>query len=179
MEERELQIIASYFRDSIIKILDTPRPVTTYNGQRKTVGGKVIGDKKPIASGQLIRDLKVYWDEGFYEGRPNLVVELPDYYYFVERGRKPGKYPPLDKIRNWSLTKVGIPRFRDKRGRFITNDARTFLMARSIAKYGYGGIPFLDLALENALPKITDDLGGAAATYFQQAINENRLLIGL
>ena len=179
MEEKELFTIASYLKESIVSTLETPRRVSTYAGQQKTVGGRPIPDQNAIASGNIIKELNVYWEEGFFEGRPELVVELPDYYFFIEQGRKPGKYPPLDKIRAWSLSKVGIPRYRDKRGRFISNERRTFLMARSIAKYGYGAYPFLDKAIEKALPKITDDLGDAAATYFQTAINENRLLVGL
>jgi len=179
MEEQELAEIASYFKKEIIEALLAPRPVTSYSGQIKTIGGNPIPEQNKIASGEIINELNVYWAEGFFEGVPELVVEMPLYYYFIEQGRKPGRYPPLDKIRKWSLTKANIPRFRDKRGRFISNDRRTFLMARSIARYGTGPYPFLDVALENALPKIVDNLGDAAATYLQTAINENRLLVGL
>jgi hypothetical protein len=53
-------------------------------------------------------------------------------YYFSE-GRKAGKFPPLLAIKQWGKN---IDPFRDKKGRFITFDARAFLIGRKIAKKG-------------------------------------------
>ena len=45
-------------------------------------------------------------------------------------------------------------RFRDKKGRFIDNESRTFLVARSIKEYGYAGINFI----ENAAKETAKDV---------------------
>jgi len=179
MEEKLLAEIASLVKKAIVAQLNIPRPVLTYAGQQKTVGGAIVPPSPPVGSGNLIKNTRVYWQEGFETGKPELVVEMPDYYYFIENGRRPGKYPPLAKIRQWAQVKKGVQRYRDKKGRFIKNETRVFLMARSIAKYGYHGTPFIDGAIQSVLPKITDDLGGAAAAFLQKTLNESRLIVGL
>lgn len=55
-------------------------------------------------------------------------------YYFSE-GRRPGKFPPLAEIKSWAKLHDLDP-FRDKKGRFITFDARAFLIGRKIAQKG-------------------------------------------
>lgn len=179
MEEKLLAEIAALVKKAIIAQLNIPRPVLTYAGQQKTVGGNPVPQSPPKASGNLIANTNVYWKEGFEQGKPELIVEMPDYYFFVENGRRPGKYPPLAKIRQWAQVKKGISRYRDKKGRFIKNETRAFLIARSIGKYGYRGTPFIDGAIQSVLPKITDDLGGAAAAFLQKTLNESRILVGL
>ena len=177
MEEKILGDIAKMLKDSIVKQLETPRPVLGYNGEQKTVGGRPVPNSKPSASGNLIKNTKVYWQEGFFEGTPELVVEMPSYYFFVEQGRKPGRFPPLRVIDRWAVQKRGLRSIRDEKGRFIPRKTQVFLIARSIARYGFKGTPFLDNAVDAVLPKIIDDLGEAAAQYLQEAINQNRILV--
>jgi hypothetical protein len=178
MEEAILAEIAAMLKKSLVVQLNTPRPVRTYNGLQKTVNGKPVPNSPPRASGNLIKNLNVYWVDSEFEAQPELIVELPDYYYFVEQGRKPGRFPPLNMIRNWARVKKEIPQFRDKKGRFISNESRAFLIGRSIATYGFGATPFIDNAVNAVLPQIIDKLGDAAAEYFQNAINENRIIVG-
>jgi len=179
MEEEVLNQIASIFKNSIIESYSTPRPILSYSHQQKTVGGRPVKDNNAIASGNLINNLNVYWEVDFnLTQSPILVVELPEYYYYLENGRKPGSYPPLNKISAWVRTKKGAY-FRDKKGRFISNKTKTFLVGYSIAKYGFAGHPFFERATELALPTIIEDLGGAAAEFFQEAINKGQLLKGL
>jgi len=54
-------------------------------------------------------------------------------------------------ILKWIRTK-GI-KGRDKKGRFITNDQLSFIMARSIAQKGIVGVPYFDLGIERALKR--------------------------
>lgn len=178
MEEQMLGQIAALLKKSLIQQLSIPRPVRTYSGLQKTVNGKPVPASPPVASGNLAKNINVYWTEGFFEGQPELIVEMPDYYYFVEQGRRPGRYPPLNVIRNWARVKKGVPQFRDKKGRFISNESRAFLIARSIATYGFAGTPFIDNAVNSVLPKITNDLGDAAAAFLQKTINQNRIIVG-
>jgi hypothetical protein len=178
MEEAILAEIAAMLKKSLVTQLQIPRPVRTYAGQQKTVDGRPVPASPPVASGNLLRNINVYWVDSDFEANPELIVEMPDYYYFVEQGRRPGRYPPLNVIRNWARVKKSVPQFRDKKGRFISNESRAFLIARSIATYGFGGTPFIDSAIAAVLPKITDKLGDAAAAFFQNAINENRIIVG-
>jgi hypothetical protein len=79
---------------------------------------------------------------------------------FVESGRKPGKFPPPPAIAAWAKIK-GIPKFRDKKGRYISNDARTFLLSRAIAKKGIRPFPFFTDAIEQATQQLYNNLEDA------------------
>lgn len=79
---------------------------------------------------------------------------------FVESGRRPGRFPPPAPIAAWAKIK-GIPQFRDKKGRYISNDSRTFLLSRAIAKKGIRPFPFFTDALEQATQQLYNDLEDA------------------
>jgi hypothetical protein len=177
MEEQILLDIASLLKESIITQLRKPRPVRGYYGQQKTVNGTPVPPSPPSASGNLIRNTKVYWQENFDGLEPELIVEMPDYYFFIEQGRRPGRYPPLRVIDRWAVQKRGLKSIRDEKGRFIPRKTQVFLMARSIAKYGFAGTPFLENAVQAVLPTIVEKMGDAVAEYFQNAINENRIIV--
>jgi hypothetical protein len=178
MEEQILAEIAAMLKKSLVTQLQIPRPVRTYAGQQKTVNGRPVPPSPPVASGNLLRNINVYWVDSDFESNPELIVEMPDYYYFVEQGRRPGRYPPLNVIRNWARVKKSVPQFRDKKGRFISNESRAFLIARSIATYGFGATPFIDNAVNSVLPQITEKLGEAAAAFLENTINNNRIIVG-
>ena len=178
MEEQILAEIAAMLKKSLVTQLQIPRPVRTYAGQQKTVDGRPVPASPPVASGNLLRNINVYWVDSDFESNPELIVEMPDYYYFVEQGRRPGRYPPLNVIRNWARVKKSVPQFRDKKGRFISNESRAFLIARSIATYGFGATPFIDNAVNSVLPQITEKLGEAAAAFLENTINNNRIIVG-
>lgn len=73
-----------------------------------------------------------------------------DYGEYVESGRRKGaKMPPPSKLLNWIKVKP-IPRFRDKKGRFISYESQAFLIARSIGKKGIKPFPFMTSAVEQA-----------------------------
>lgn len=73
---------------------------------------------------------------------------------FVESGRKPNsKFPPPPAIEQWAKIK-GIPQFRDKRGRYISNESRTFLLSRAIAKNGIRPFPFYTDAVEESIAQL-------------------------
>ena len=53
----------------------------------------------------------------------NIVIESEDYLTYVDQGRKPGKYPPIQAIANWCRVK-GIPQ------------SAAFPIAKNIFKFG-------------------------------------------
>lgn len=67
-----------------------------------------------------------------------VTIHLEDYWYYVENGRGPGKFPPIDKILEWIRVKPVIP-YSDNRGRLPTEEQLAFLIARKIANEGTDG----------------------------------------
>ena len=84
------------------------------------------------ASGQLGNSLRaiVSVNEGVYV----LELALSSYWKYVENGRQPGKFPPLDVIKQWIQIKPVIPNIRN--GKLPTLDQLSFLISRSIARNG-------------------------------------------
>lgn len=64
-----------------------------------------------------------------------VTIHLEDYWYYVENGRGPGRFPPIDKILEWIRVKPVIP-YSDSRGRLPTEEQLAFLIARKIANEG-------------------------------------------
>lgn len=69
-------------------------------------------------------------EDGIYD----LYLSLQDYWKYVENGRQPGKFPPMDVIKQWIQIKPVIPDSRT--GKLPTIDQLTFLISRSIAING-------------------------------------------
>jgi hypothetical protein len=96
-----------------------------------------------------------------------------DFYYidygdYVESGRRKGaRMPPPSKLLNWIKIKK-IPRFRDKKGRFISYQSQAFLIARSIGKKGIKPFPFMTDAIEQAQNDLLYMLEEAIAEVFTQ-----------
>lgn len=67
-----------------------------------------------------------------------VTINLEDYWIYVENGRGPGKFPPIDKILEWIRVKPVIP-YSDSRGRLPTEEQLAFLISRKIAEQGTEG----------------------------------------
>lgn len=77
----------------------------------------------------------------------NVILNVADYYRYVEQGRKAGKFPPPDKILQWVRRKPVIPR-PDKNGKLPTEKQLAFLIGRKIAEEGTEGKPSLKNSVE-------------------------------
>lgn len=66
-------------------------------------------------------------------GELEVSLHLPSYWMYIENGRGPGKFPPIEAIQNWMTVKHIVPR----------NDATvpqvSYLIARKIAREGTQG----------------------------------------
>lgn len=78
----------------------------------------------------------------------DLSLSLEDYWKWVEEGRGPGKFPPLDKIEEWIRIKPVAP-YPDSRGKVPSNKQLAFLIGRKIAQEGTEGKHLLDNAIES------------------------------
>lgn len=92
----------------------------------------LVADNK-FASGSLTKNIKsrVKYDGKWLE----IILSLEDYWKYVEYGRKPGKFPPIDKIRNWILIKPILPRPLSN-GKLPTTNQLAYLISRKIATKG-------------------------------------------
>lgn len=52
----------------------------------------------------------LWYETGIEDGSYWVDIDLEDYWYYVENGRKAGKMPPIDKIRQWIIDKPITPR---------------------------------------------------------------------
>ena len=103
------------------------------------------------ASGDLVNSIRgIVKQNGKYVV---ISIQLEDYWQYVENGRKAGKYPPINAIKNWISVKPVLPRPL-KSGKLPTDNQLAYLIGRKISKVGTKEKPFLK-------PTITDfDLVG-------------------
>ena len=66
-------------------------------------------------------------------GELEVILHLPPYWEYIERGRGPGKFPPPEAIRNWIEVKHIVPR------NDTTVPQLTYLISRKIAREGTKG----------------------------------------
>ena len=93
-----------------------------------------------------------------------VTINLEDYWYYVENGRGPGKFPPIDKILEWIRCKPVIP-YSDSRGRLPTEEQLAFLIARKIAEQGTEG--------RNVLYETVSELNNYYLPLLQQALDRD------
>ena len=100
---------------------------------------------------------------------------MEDYWYFVDEGRKPGRFPPVNKIRQWILDKPVA--WNPVNGRIPTLEQKTYLIGRSIAEKGIAGTNFTELAENKTLNEALDKFGEAFADQIQDFLDQ-RIFVG-
>jgi hypothetical protein len=161
MLKDNLTKIADILQQEIVLQLNIPRQSKGYYGEPKR------GVSAPIASGNLVNNVKVEWIGDEKTDTLELVVKMPDYWYWVNYGRKPGRWPPVAPIDKWVVQKQGFRNvIRDQSGRFIPRKSLVFLIRRSIGLYGYEGTEFLQNAYANTAAIIREEIGDNIADWF-------------
>jgi len=176
MDETQMELMRVLLYNAIVTELRMPYKPQGYNGQPKTGFNR----RGSVATGQLVEDLTVEWDET-PEGNFQLVVSFPTIQpsflpFIIDEGRRPStKYPPLAAIEAWVRVKPVF--FRDSGGRFGkgTVKQRTFLIARSIKEKGFKGRFFLQKA-ENRVINQLEKLGEEAMANYFQTLIENQFV---
>ena len=59
----------------------------------------------------------------------NVTIHLEDYYKYIEEGRRPGSFPPVDAILSWIQAKHIMP--REINGKLPTEQQLAFLIGRN------------------------------------------------
>lgn len=110
------------------------------------------------ASGQLQRSMKkdkIVIDEK----QMRVTVELEDYWYYVENGRKAGKMPPIQPIIEWIDNKPVPPKVEG-----LTVKQQAYAIARGIGKNGTQPRPFFNKAVEQTWKQFKDEIAEAVQT---------------
>jgi len=177
IEQGILNDIAALLKGSLVKQLEIPRRSTTYGGPGRPGLPKPVSGRyptpisPPIASGNLIRNIDVKFTKVGQLETPELILEMPIEGFFVNEGRRPGRYPPVGPIDKWVRQKQSVKGIRDAKGRFIPRKTLVFLIRRSIGKYGYGGNDFINKAYDKIQQQVLEKYGDYVAGYIQFEID--------
>jgi hypothetical protein len=121
----------------------------------------ILQENNKIATGYLISSI-IY--SVVIKG-DNVEVEFANAEYgkYVDEGRLPGKFPPLDAIKEWCQVK-GIP------------ESAAFPIAKSIAENGIPPVQFLDVPFNNAdklVELISEQLTKEMTIELQRVVDTN------
>lgn len=101
-----------------------------------------------------------------YDGRSfEVSLNLEDYWKYIESGRRPGSFPPVDAIRRWIQVKPIVPK-RDSNGRLPTQNQLAFLIGRKIATEGIEPVP----VMKDALTRLNAEMEQAIDRAIEQDI---------
>ena len=116
------------------------RVLNEYCAQFKEVYKRNLERDGRKASGNLLNSIELQIQS---HGTTIIVLlNVADYYYYVEKGRQAGKRPPFEKILQWIQEKPVIPR-EGPNGKLPTEKQLAFLISRKIGNEGYEGKPSL------------------------------------
>ena len=172
-----LRMLGDVIEQNIKTELLKPRQSRGYDGKPKSPGA--VNNR--VYTGRLLDAATVNWERDD-KGNIKMVIEFPGAreWQVVNSGRRGKKqsptlqYPPLAIIATWARTRTNnsIPQFRDKQGRFMSNDDRAFLIQRSIGELGIAPTFFLDNAIKQSLDDISRDFGIYGRTFIEEVIRE-------
>lgn len=115
-----------------------------------------------IASGDLLNNIEYEITRGDFTY--TIYVKMRDYWYYVENGRKAGKWPPIQNILDWIKIKPVLPR-QNAEGKLPTPQQLAFLIARKIGEEGTEGT--------QDLRKATDTIWDTFEDRLYEAIDED------
>lgn len=121
-----------------------------------------LTDKGINASYKLLNSVETTVKRG--DDTFTVTINLEDYWYYVENGRGPGKFPPIDKILEWIRVKPITP-YSDSRGRLPTEEQLAFLISRKIAEQGTEG--------RKVLAETVEELNNYYLPLLQKALDDD------
>ena len=101
-----------------------------------------------------------------------LYFNLPDYWWYAENGRRPGKFPPPDAILKWIQFKRLVPR-PGRDGKVPSTNQLVYLISRKIALHGTEGKHLFEKTLDDPnLDKLADNLVELITEQFEKEIEK-------
>lgn len=96
-------------------------------------------------------------------------LELDHYWKYVEYGRRAGKMPPVDKIKEWIRVKPIIP--NPINGKIPDTKQLAFLIARKIGREGFEGKhPIENITNSSAINNVIDDITNEIMNQLKQQL---------
>lgn len=131
--------------DSELKFTNVSRVLKEYGQAVADLYKDRLADKDVNASNALTNSVRYIVRK---QGRNfDVSISLLDYWKYIEYGRKPGKFPPPDVIREWVKVKPVVPRPID--GITPTNNQLAYLIGRKIAREGIAPRPILKESIQH------------------------------
>ena len=150
------RLISSEILQNFLSTLDE------YAEKAEELYKRKLTDKGINASYKLLNSVETTVKRG--DDTFTVVINLEPYWYYVENGRGPGKFPPVSKILEWIRIKPVIP-YSDSRGRLPTEEQLAFLISRKIAEQGTEG--------RNVLYETVDELNRYYLPLLQKALDDD------
>lgn len=101
----------------------------------------------------------------------DVVLNLQEYWKYIEQGRKPGRFPPVGALINWINVKPILPR-PDDNGRIPSPKQLAYLIGRKIEQEGIEPFPALKTTQEELdkiyHQKISAALGHDVSNYIRK-----------
>jgi len=94
------------------------------------------------------------------DNKMGIGVYMNEYGINVNQGRSAGKFPPIDKIKDW-IIRNDIQSKTINSAKPSTLSQLAFLIGRSIEKKGIRPTRFIDIVIDKVEPKLTLDLANA------------------
>lgn len=116
---------------------------------------KVLIDNDKVSTGELIKSLKYDLRETAEE--IYFKITSKDYLTYIDQGRKPGSYPNINAIKEWTNLK-GIP------------ETAVFPIAQSIYNIGIPATDILDKSIRKIEDLTVNDLEDYLSTDFEDQI---------
>lgn len=164
-----MKALAELFQEELKASLLKPYPFAPgYNKSRTP-----FGTSPKVAGGGLVESVDVKYNTSSGE----VVITMLDYWRYVNDGRKPGKYVPLDSIKKW-IRQKGLKGRNKKTGRFITTESFAWGISTNIKKFGIAPTYFYDNAFQQFEKAFETEavqaLGIDFETFFDNLFEENQ-----
>lgn len=152
--------------DTLFRFDNLARVMAEYATELEYAYKTKLETEDKIASGRLVSSVSSYVDMG--DGTYEVVLQMEDYWKYVENGRGPGKYPPIDKILEWIEVRQIMP--TPYNGKLPTEKQLAFLIARKIGEEG--------IEPTNLLTETIDQINEEYAVKIEEAINDDLSVAG-
>lgn len=137
--DNAMEFLSQQFVEDLRSALSQPYPFAPgFNFQRQP-----FGTANKIASGELYESIQVSYNAE----KKQITLTMAEYWKYVNDGRRPGKYVPLNSLLKWIKSRRLKGRNK-KTGRFITNESFAWGINQNIKKFGIAPTYFYDKAFQ-------------------------------
>ena len=116
--------------------------------------------------------MKFTWVTEYNGNLFELYFNLPDYWYYAENGRRPGKFPPPDAILKWIQFKRLVPN-PGRNGKIPDTRQLVYLISRKIALHGTEGKHLLQQTINETYDTLVDRLVEAIADKIENELEKD------